>query len=99
MLFAYVTQVVIYLPFLRRHLEIEVLDLVAQLWLIVPALLAGYGATLLVPSSLGDCLPTLAVRALFTALVVAFVHGPCTRFRCFQEAIGMIFENLARVRA
>ena len=98
-LFAYVTQAVIYIPFLRRHLGIGVRDLVAQLWPIIPALLAGYGATLLVPASFGDSLATLAVRALFTALVVAFVHGLCTRFRCFQEARGMIFENMARVRA
>jgi hypothetical protein len=62
-------------------------------------LLTGYGATLLVPASFGDSLATLAVRALFTALVVALVHGLCTRFRCFQEASGMIFENMARLRA
>jgi lipopolysaccharide exporter len=98
-LIAYVTQAVIYIPFLRRHLGIRVRDLAEQLWPIVPALLAGYGATLLVPASLGDSLATLAVRALFTALVVALVHGLCTRFRCFQEARGMIFENMARVRA
>jgi|CXWL01.1.fsa_nt_gi O-antigen/teichoic acid export membrane protein len=98
-LFAYVTQVVIYIPFLRRHLGIGVRDLATQLWPLIPALLAGYGATLLVPASLGDSLATLAVRALFTALVVACVHGLCTRFRCFQEARGMIFENMDRARA
>ncbi len=98
-LFAYITQAVIYIPFLRRHLGIGVRDLAAQLWPVIPALLAGYGATLLVPASLGDSLATLAIRALFTALVVAFVHGLCTRFRCFQEARGMIFENMARARA
>mgnify|MGYP001583744783 CR=1 FL=1 len=98
-LFAYVTQAVIYFPFLRRHLGIGVQDLAAQLWPVIPALVAGYGATLLVPASIGDSLPTLAARGLFTALVVALVHGLCTRFRCFQEARGMIFENMARVRA
>ena len=98
-LFAYVTQAIIYIPFLRRHLGVRLRDLAGQLWPIAPALLAGYGATLLVPASFGDSLPTLAVRALFTALVVAFVHGLCTRFRCFQEASGMIFQNMARVRA
>ncbi|TKB63302.1 MAG: lipopolysaccharide biosynthesis protein [Nitrospira sp.] len=98
-LVAYATQAVIYIPFLRRHLGIGVRDLAGQLWPIVPALLAGYGATLLVPASLGDSLATLAVRALFTASVVAFVHGLCTRFRCFHEARGMIFENMVRARA
>lgn len=98
-LFAYVSQWVIVIPFLRRHLGIGVRDLAAQLWPVVPALLAGYGATLFVPASLGDSLPTLAMRALFTAVVVALVHGLCTRFRCFQEASGMILENFARVRA
>ncbi|NOS80977.1 MAG: lipopolysaccharide biosynthesis protein [Nitrospira sp.] len=98
-LIAYVTQAVIYIPFLRRHLGIGPRDLAAQLWPVIPALLAGYGATLLLPASIGDSLLTLAVRGLFTALVVAFVHGLCTRFRCFQEARGMIFENMARVRA
>ena len=58
-LFAYATQAVIYIPFLRRHLGIGVRDLVAQLWPVIPALLAGYGATLLVPASLGDSLPPL----------------------------------------
>jgi lipopolysaccharide exporter len=98
-LFAYVSQLVMVVPFLRRHLGIRVRDLAAQLWPVIPALLVGYGATLLVPASLGDSLATLAVRALFTALVVAFVHGLCTRFRCFQEAGGMISENFSRVRA
>jgi O-antigen/teichoic acid export membrane protein len=97
-LFAYVTQAVIYIPFLRRHLGIGIRDLAEQLWPLIPALLAGYGATLLVPASIGDSLPTLVVRALFTASVVAFVHGLCTRFRCFHEATGMISKNFSRVR-
>ena len=46
-LFAYVTQAVIYIPFLRRHLGIEARDIVAQLWPVIPALFAGYGATLI----------------------------------------------------
>ena len=98
-LFAYVSQLVMVVPFMRGQLGIRIRDLAGQLWPVIPALLAGYGATLLVPASFGDSLPTLAVRGLFTALVVAFVHGLCTRFRCFQEARGMIFENFSSVRA
>jgi lipopolysaccharide exporter len=98
-LFAYVTQAAIYIPFLRRYLGIGIRDLAAQLWPVVPAMVAGYGTTLLVPSSLGGSLPTLALRALFTALVVALVHGLCTRFRCFQQASGMIVDNFAGMRA
>ncbi|PWT70883.1 MAG: hypothetical protein C5B60_11625 [Chloroflexi bacterium] len=98
-LFAYATKALVYIPFLRHHLGITVRDLVEQLWPVIPAFLAGYGVTLLLPASLGNSLATLAVRALFTALVVAFVHGFCTRFRCFQEASGMIFEKFAWVRA
>jgi len=96
-LFAYATKAVVYIPFLRDHLGISVRDLVVQLWPVIPAFVAGYGGTLLVPASLGNSLATLAVRALFTALVVAFVHGFCTRFRCFQEASGMIFQRFASV--
>jgi hypothetical protein len=36
---------------------------------------------------------------LVTALAVALIHGLCTRFRCFQEARTMIFQNLARAQA
>jgi len=98
-LFAYLSQMVIVIPLLRRSLGIGVRDLAAQLWPAIPALLAGCGATLLVPASLGGSLSTFAMRGLFTALVVALVHGLCTRFRCFQEAGGMIVENFARARA
>jgi len=97
--FAYLTQTVIYIPYVRRHLGVSVRDLVTQLWPVVPAFVAGYGATLLVPAWLGESVHTFAIRALFTALVVALVHGLCTRFRWFQEARGMIWENWARVRA
>jgi hypothetical protein len=46
---------------------------------------------------LGGTLFTLAVRGLFTALVVAVTHGLFSRFRCFHEASGMISQNFARV--
>lgn len=98
-LFAYATKAVVYIPFLHHHLGITVRDLAVQLWPVIPAFIAGYGATLLLPASLGNSLATLALRTLFTALVVAFVHGFCTRFRCFQAASGMIFEKFSWVRA
>ena len=96
---AYATQAVIYLPFLRREFSIGVGDLVAQLWPVIPALLGGCLVTSLLPDSLGGGLVTLAARGLFTALAAALIHGVCTRFRCFQEAGGMISQNLARVGA
>ena len=98
-LIAYATQAIIYLPYLRRELSIGFGDLVAQLWPVIPALVGGCLLTSLLPDSLGGTIFTLACRGLFTALVVALIHGLCTRFRCFQEAGGMIAQNLARVRA
>ena len=50
-LFAYVTQAVVYLPFLRSHLDINARDLIAQLWPILPASVGGYLATLLLSAS------------------------------------------------
>jgi PST family polysaccharide transporter len=94
-LFAYATKAIVYIPFLRHHLGVTVRDLAVQLWPTIPAIVAGWGATLLLPASLGTSLATLGVRALFTAFVVAFVHGLCTRFRCFEEAGGMIVQNFA----
>ena len=98
-LIAYATQAVIYLPYLRREFSISFRDLAAQLWPVIPALVGGCAVTSLLPDSLGGTFFTLACRGLFTALVVALIHGLCTRFRCFQEAGGMISQNLARVRA
>ncbi len=98
-LIAYATQAVIYLPFLRREFSISFRDLAAQLWPVIPALVGGCAITSLLPDSLGGTFFTLVCRGLFTALVVALIHGLCTRFRCFQEAGGMISQNLARVRA
>ncbi|MGB9067706.1 MAG: lipopolysaccharide biosynthesis protein [Candidatus Acidiferrales bacterium] len=98
-LIAYVTQAIIYLPYLRREFSISFADLVAQLWPMIPALVGGFAITAFLPDSLGGTIYTLACRGLFTALVVAVIHGLCTRFRCFQEASGMISQSLARVRA
>ena len=97
-LFAYITQAAIYLPFLRSRLDINAKDLIAQLWPILPASIGGYLATSLLSASFGETLITLAMRALFTGLVVALIHGVCTRFRCFQEACKMISQNIPRGR-
>jgi lipopolysaccharide exporter len=98
-LIAYMTQAIIYLPFLRREFSVTFGDLVAQLWPVLVAFVGGYAVTSLLPDSLGSTFVTLACRGLFTALVVALIHGACTRFRCFQEAGGMISQNLARMTA
>ena len=97
-LFAYITQAAVYLPFLRSHLHINAKDLITQLWPILPASIGGYLATSLLSASFGGTLVTLAVRALFTALVVALIHGVCTHFRCFQEAGKLILQNIPRGR-
>jgi O-antigen/teichoic acid export membrane protein len=97
-LFAYTTQAFIYLPFLRSNLGITGKDIMVQLWPIIPALAGGYFVTSLLPTSFGKTMATLAVRALFTTLVVALIHGLCTRFRCFQEASKMILQNFSRGR-
>ncbi|MGA8233727.1 MAG: oligosaccharide flippase family protein [Candidatus Acidiferrales bacterium] len=96
-LIAYATQAIIYLPYLRREFAINFGDLVAQLWPVVPAMTAGCLITSLLPTSIGGTLLTLAVRGLFTALVVALTHGVFSRFRCFHEAHGMIAQNFARI--
>lgn len=98
-LVAYSGQAIIYLPFLRREFSIGFRDLAGQLWPVIPALIGGCFITSLLPDSLGSTFITLACRGLFTALVVALIHGVCTRFRCIQEAGGMISQNLVRVRA
>jgi O-antigen/teichoic acid export membrane protein len=98
-LFAYLSQALVYLPYLRRDLSIRAVDLAAQLWPVIPAIIAGYLITSLLPTSPAATLFTLAVRGLFTASIVAATHGLLTRFRFFQEAGGMISQNLARARA
>jgi O-antigen/teichoic acid export membrane protein len=96
-LVAYSTQATIYLPYLRREFSIGLRDLMAQLWPIIPAFVGGYAITSLLPDSLGGTFLTLACRGLFTASAVALIHGFCTRFRCFQEAGGMISQNVAPI--
>jgi lipopolysaccharide exporter len=96
-LLAYLTQAIVYLPYLRRDLSIGLGDIVGQLWPAVPAIAAGYLVTSLLPSSLGYTLFTLAVRGGLTALAVAITHGLFSRFRCFHEASGMISQNFPRV--
>jgi hypothetical protein len=96
-LIAYSTQSIIFLPYLQREFSISIGDLIAQLWPIVPAVVGGYALTSLLPDSFGSTIFALACRGLFTASVVALIHGICTRFRCFHEASGMILQNFARV--
>jgi O-antigen/teichoic acid export membrane protein len=98
-LIAYSTQAVIYLPYLRRELSITFGDLVAQLWPVVPAMAAGYLITSLLPGTFGFTFFALAVRGLFTASVVTLTHGAFSRFRCLQEARGIIAQNFARISA
>jgi O-antigen/teichoic acid export membrane protein len=95
-LIAYLTQAIIYLPYLRREFSIGFRDIIAQLWPIFPAMIAGYLITSLLPASFGGNLFSLAARGLFTAVIVALTHGLFSRFRCFQEARGMIMQNFAR---
>jgi lipopolysaccharide exporter len=97
-LFAYAIQAIVYLPFLRRNLGVSVGDIAAQLWPLIPTLAGAYVITTLLPHSLGNTLLTLALRASFTALVAALIHGLFTRFRFFQEATGMIMQSVVRVR-
>jgi PST family polysaccharide transporter len=98
-LVAYAAQAFIFVPYLRREFSISFADLVAKLWPMIPALVGGYVITSLLPDWFGGTFLTLACRGLFTASVVALIHGLCTRFRFFHEAGGMISQNLARVRA
>ena len=95
-LLAYVSQVIVYLPYLRRDLSVSLSDIVGQLWPVFPAIATGVLVTSLLPTWMGGSLFTLAVRGLFTASIVALTHGLCTRFRCFHEAGGMISQKLAR---
>jgi PST family polysaccharide transporter len=95
---SYASASIVLLPYLRRDFSIGIVDIVAQIWPAGPALVVGCAVTSLLPASLGNTIITLAARGLITATVVALTHGLCTRFRCFQEAGGMISQNFARVR-
>jgi O-antigen/teichoic acid export membrane protein len=96
---AYATASVVLLPYVRREFFVGIMDVMAQIWPAGPALIAGCLVTSFLPTSLGTTLITLAIRGLITASVVALTHGLCTRFRCFQEAGGMIWQNIVRVQA
>jgi O-antigen/teichoic acid export membrane protein len=98
-LVAYATTALAFGPFLRREFSIGIGDIAAQVWPVGPALFMGCLVTSLLPASLGNTVVTLVARGLITALVVALTHGLCTRFRCFHEAGGMIWQSLARVGA
>jgi O-antigen/teichoic acid export membrane protein len=87
------------LPFLRREFSIGLGDIAGRIWPLGPAAALGYVVASLLPASFGSTITTLAGRGLITASAVALTHGLCTRFRCFQEAGGMISGNFARVRA
>ncbi|HTS04328.1 MAG TPA: oligosaccharide flippase family protein [Candidatus Eisenbacteria bacterium] len=98
-LVAYVCAVAALLPFLRREFLIRIHDIVVQIWPVAPALVMGFLVSSFLPVSLGGAIFTLAARASIVALAVALTHGLCSRFRCFQEAGGMILQNVARDRA
>jgi O-antigen/teichoic acid export membrane protein len=97
-LVAYMTQAAIYLPFLKKTFNFTPMDIISQLWPLVPAGFAGYYATSLLAPTFGDTIITLGARGLFTAVVVAIVQGLCTKFRCFQEAISMLLPKLVSAR-
>ena len=93
---AYTCGAVSLLPFLHSEFSIGIGDLAAQIWPVVPAMIVGCLVSYLLPVTLGSTIVTLACRGLITASVVALTHGLCTRFRCFQEAGGMISQNIVR---
>lgn len=92
---AYASQALVYIPYLRRELDISLGDLIRQLWPMVPAIGLGWGLTHEFFTTAGGSLFTLACRGLFTATVVAVTHGALTRFRCFQEAGELIFQKFS----
>ena len=96
---AYACAAIVLMPFLRSEMSIGIGDIVAQIWPVGPAFVAGYLVTALLPGPFGNTIITLAARGLITASVVVLTHGLCTRFRFFQEASRMISPNLARLRA
>jgi PST family polysaccharide transporter len=96
---AYGCAAIVFLRFVRRELSIGIPDIVSQIWPVGPALAMGIVVTSLLPATLGNTMIGLAGRGLVTALAIVLAHGLFTRFRCFQEARGMILPNLARIRA
>jgi lipopolysaccharide exporter len=95
-LIAYVSQMVVYLPFLRKEFSVGLGSIARRVWPIVPALGAAWLATNLLPASFGSTLFTLGLRLLFTAAVAGLTHGLFSRFRCFHEMRGMVLQNFAR---
>ena len=95
-LIAYASQAMVYLPFLRRDYSVDLRDIIAKLWPIIPAFGAGWMITALLPSSFGATFITLGVRVLLTALIVGLMQCLLSRFRCFHEISGMISQSFAR---
>jgi lipopolysaccharide exporter len=95
-LIAYISQAIVYLPALRAEFSVDFGSIVARIWPIAPALGGGWWITTLIPNSFGATFFTLGVRVLFTASVVGLIHGLFSRFRCFHEMRGMIWQNFAR---
>ncbi len=94
---AYSSQILVFRLFLREHYSIQLREIVARVWQVIPSLAIGWFATdYLLPQSFEGSYVTLVARGLFTASVVALTHGILTRFRCFHEARGMIMQGLVR---
>lgn len=95
---AYSCALPVLLPFLRSRFSITIGNFIDRIWPAIPALGIGWIATGLLANSFGNTVLTLALRAGFTALVVALVHGCLSRFRCFREVGGMVSQCFARVQ-
>jgi O-antigen/teichoic acid export membrane protein len=95
-LIAYISQAIVYLPFLRKEFSIDLWSIVDRIWPVVPALCAGCWFTTLLPASFGATVFTLIIRGLFTASIAGLTHGLFSRFRCLREMRGMIWQNFAR---
>lgn len=93
---AYASQAIIYLPFLKRNISLGSLEVMADLWPVLPALTAGCLFAAVLPGWFGNSFLTLAVRGASTASVVALTHGIFTRFRCFREVAQMVSQRYAR---
>jgi lipopolysaccharide exporter len=94
-LIAYASQMVVYLPFLRKEFSVSLGNIAGTVWPIVPALGTAWLATSLLPAWFGSTVLTLGLRGLFTAAVAGLTHGLFSRFRCFNEMRGMVLQNLA----
>jgi lipopolysaccharide exporter len=95
-LIAYISQMMVYLPYLRKEFSVGLGSVAGRVWPIVPALAAAWLATDLLPASFGSTIFTLGLRGLFTAAVAGLTHGLFSRFRCFHEMRGMVLQNFAR---